>query len=398
VAQPISAKLTGGVELLPIDQETLLALIGLIYDAALDSTLWPAALDAATRFVGADTGFLISEDAIAEKSFAHYQSREIPGFMESYYSLYVHLNPILVPTLVEARVGEVFTTSSFMTNQEFLESKFYTEWSGPFGFVDTIGAVLDKTSRSFTVISMLRNHQQGFADEAAIDRARLLVPHARRSLMIGRQVDLSRFESASFADTLDGLSAGVILVDPALRIHFANAQAKSMFDDGNLLREMDGAIVATSPASMAALRAAVSASAIGDAAAGMQNLSIALTGTSDRQYVAHVLPLTSGKRKKAGLGYDSVAAIFVKPLQNEEPSPLQLLADMYGLTSREMSVMLAIVETGGVPDVAKVLGISQETVKSNLKRIFAKTSTGRQADLARIVAGVANPFSTPKTP
>ena len=380
-----------------IDTAEFSELIGIIYDTALDPKVWPYALEQCTRFVGADTGFLISEDAIAEKSFAHYQSREIPGFLESYYSLYVHLNPILVPTLVEAKVGDVFSTSSFMTNQEFLESRFYKEWSGPHGFIDTIGVVLDKTARSFTVLSMLRSIDQGFAGDDVREKARLLVPHARRSLAIGRQVDLSRFEASSLADVFDSLTTAVIMVDENLQIHFSNESAGALLEQGRLLRSVEGALVATAGQTMVALREAIAASARGNAAVGALNLSIALGGpnTGDPQ-IAHILPLTSGKRRNAGLGYNSVAAIFVKPVLPEVTTPLQALGNMYGLTSRELSVMLAIVNTGGVPKVAEMLGLSQETVKSNLKRVFAKTSSSRQADLAKIVAGVANPFAVPK--
>ena len=44
---------------------------------------------------------------------------------------------------------------------------------------------------------------------------RLLVPHVRRSAMIGKLINLSRVEAAAMADTLDGLQAGMFLVDAA---------------------------------------------------------------------------------------------------------------------------------------------------------------------------------------
>lgn len=54
--------------------------------------------------------------------------------------------------------------------------------------------------------------------------------------------------------------------------------------------------------------------------------------------------------------------------------------------------MFAIVEIGGVPEVAHMLGISQATVKTYLQRVFGKTNTARQADLVELVAGLAGPF------
>ena len=64
----------------------------------------------------------------------------------------------------------------------------------------------------------------------------------------------------------------------------------------------------------------------------------------------------------------------------------------YKLTPAELRVLMAIVEVGGTPEVAKTLGISDTTVKTHLQRIFVKTGVNRQADLVKIVAGFMNPL------
>jgi DNA-binding CsgD family transcriptional regulator len=61
------------------------------------------------------------------------------------------------------------------------------------------------------------------------------------------------------------------------------------------------------------------------------------------------------------------------------------------LTPAELRILLAIVEVGGVPDVAEALGIAESTVKTHLGRLFQKTETSRQAGLVGIVAGFATP-------
>jgi DNA-binding NarL/FixJ family response regulator len=56
-------------------------------------------------------------------------------------------------------------------------------------------------------------------------------------------------------------------------------------------------------------------------------------------------------------------------------------------------VLSAIVEIGGVPEVAATLGIADTTVKTHLSRLFEKMAVGRQADLVKIVAGFSTPFA-----
>ena len=56
-------------------------------------------------------------------------------------------------------------------------------------------------------------------------------------------------------------------------------------------------------------------------------------------------------------------------------------------------MLLAIVEVGGVPEVAEALGVGEATVKTHLHRLFARTEIRRQADLVKLVAGFANPLA-----
>jgi DNA-binding CsgD family transcriptional regulator len=67
------------------------------------------------------------------------------------------------------------------------------------------------------------------------------------------------------------------------------------------------------------------------------------------------------------------------------------IANLYKLTPAELRVLRAIVDVGGVPEVAASLGVAVTTIKTHLGRLFEKTGVGRQADLVKLVAG----FSTP---
>lgn len=71
---------------------------------------------------------------------------------------------------------------------------------------------------------------------------------------------------------------------------------------------------------------------------------------------------------------------------------IEAIATQFKLTPSELRVFFAIVEVGGAAQVARVLGISPDTVKTHLKRIFAKTGTNRQADLVKLVVGYMNPL------
>jgi DNA-binding CsgD family transcriptional regulator len=68
-------------------------------------------------------------------------------------------------------------------------------------------------------------------------------------------------------------------------------------------------------------------------------------------------------------------------------------AEAFRLTMTELRVLFAIVEVGGVTEVAQVLGIVPSTLRTHLGRVFEKTGVVRQADLVKLVAGFASPLS-----
>ena len=84
--------------------------------------------------------------------------------------------------------------------------------------------------------------------------------------------------------------------------------------------------------------------------------------------------------------------MFVHKAALDNPSPPEIIARSYGLTPMELRVLLAIVEVGGVPEVAKALGVADSTVKTHLRRLYQKTGAARHADLVKIVATFSNPF------
>jgi DNA-binding CsgD family transcriptional regulator len=65
---------------------------------------------------------------------------------------------------------------------------------------------------------------------------------------------------------------------------------------------------------------------------------------------------------------------------------------VFRLTPTELRVLLAIVEVGGVPEVAAALGVADTTVRTHVGRLFEKTGVKRQADLVKLVAGYSTPL------
>jgi DNA-binding CsgD family transcriptional regulator len=241
-------------------------------------------------------------------------------------------------------------------------------------------------------LALFRHQRDGFFNDDALRRIRLIVPHFRRAVLVGKIVDSQKAEAASLADTLDGIGAGMFLVDATGRIVHANVAGHVMLNAADVLHVKAGRLAVNDRQADQTLADTFATAGNGDEAIGVKGVAVPLVARDGERYVAHVLPLTSGARRRAGTSYAAVAALFVHKAALDTPSPPEAIAKAYKLTPTELRVLLAVVEVGGVPEVAEALGIAETTVRTHLHQTYQKTGTNRQADLVKLVAAFSNPL------
>jgi DNA-binding CsgD family transcriptional regulator len=375
------------------DTEQVASLIGDIYDAALDPSRWTAVLRRTRDVVGGSAAVVFSKDARTKRlQIYHHCGGMDPHYRQLYFDHYEKLDPT-TGVQVMSGIGEPIGTVDIMPIEDFQKTSFYQEWRRPQGVVDFVAAALDKTATCAVLFGVFRQHQHGFVDNDTRWRMRQIVPHIRRAILIGKVIEDKTAEAATFADALDGLSAGMFVVDAEGRIVHSNASGQALLDDGAALDGAHGRIRPTDAAAARALKDVVAAS--GDnAAMGIKGIAVPLTGRDGQRYAAHVLPLTTGDRRRTRARYEAVAAVFVRKAEIEAPSAPDIIAKHYQLTPTELRVLLAIVDIGGVRETSEALGIGEATVKTHLHRVFGKTGASRQADLVKLVASFSSPLAS----
>jgi DNA-binding CsgD family transcriptional regulator len=373
------------------DDEVLTGLIGHIYDAALDAALWPRVLVRIGEFVGGQAGGILSKDSVSKISIPHYHFGVDPSYVRLYSETHSKFDP--VSTLPFFDVGQIVNIPELVPYEEFLEGRFFREWMQPQGLVDAANSVLEKSVLSCSFFTILRDKARGIVDDELRRRMGLVVPHVRRAVLIGQVIDLKRTEVATFADMLDGLSAGIFLIAADGRIVHANAAGHGMLSAGSFLRSMSGRLVSSDNQAHKILHETFVAANDGDAGIGVKAIALPLIAHNGERYVAHVLPLTSGARRSAGRTHTATVAMFVRKQALEGLSAPEVIAGTYKLTPTELRVLLAIVDVGGIPEVAAALGVADSTIKTHVGHLFEKTGLSRQADLVKLVAGYSTPLA-----
>ncbi len=367
-------------------------LVGEIYDAALDRTLWPGLLEKTCEYIGGLSAALVVRDK-ARQSAQFFMSWGCnPDYQKSYRDTYGRLHAAAQLVRLYSDVGDVAAYLDYVSPEEERATRFYKEWACPQGYVDAVQTTLDKSGASHAELAVARHERHGLVDAEARGRMQLLAPHFRRAVTISKLIERERIEAAALADTLDGLAAALFLVDGRAHIAYANSSAETLLSDGDVLGCSTGRLVFRDGKADGALRSALTAADGGDTAIGIQGVAIPIESRDGSRWVAHMLPLTAGARRAAGACYAAVAAVFVRKM-DFTISPLESVAKIYALTPTEMRVLLGIINVGGVPEIAPALGISESTVKTHLQRVFAKTGVNRQADLVKLAAGFVSPLA-----
>lgn len=361
------------------------AAVGAIYDSALDPAQWPRALEAVRAFVGSRTALIQSYDLMDQNPPWDLSIGYDPQWMQRLYDSYHTGNPGMA-IIAEWDCGEADFGTGNPAWPAVMETPFYKEWARPQGLLDILGLVYDKTPTTIGTLVLTRGDEHGpFDDQARADLV-MLFPHVRRAVLIARTIGTLRDEAAELAGALDRVSAGVILLSASGAVLRTNAAAAAMLERRVPLTQSGALLQLPGAAAQRVLMRALASAAKGDLAAGERGVSIPIAGddAAAGDFIAHLLPLDQRRGAAIDAAGGAVAMLLVRSRASSHAAAVAALADRHALTMREREVVQALVDTGGIPMIADVLGIAQTTARTHMTNIFDKTGVRRQADLVKL--------------
>jgi DNA-binding CsgD family transcriptional regulator/PAS domain-containing protein len=376
-----------------IDPARFSDVIGRIYDCAVDPARWPVALEEMCGLIGATLGSVSVLDCKQQTIRFATQWGGDPYWMKLLFEKYAPLMPFyrMLPLL---ELGEAANTQIMMDrlgDPDTRNSPFFTEWAEPAGYRDTASSVIMRTENLIGMFNMQTPPTRDLVGPRDLAIVELLTPHVRRAVTISDLLDMRSIATAAFEATLDTLAVAVVLVDADGRIRHANAAAQAIMSTGGPILSHHGELRAGSPQATTVLATAIRRAATNESKLGLAGIGVPVAGVGGQPAIAHVLPLKSGTLRP-DLSLGAIAAVFITPAQQTALPPAEVLAALYDLTPMEARVLVEIASGKNRAAAAESLGIADSTVKTHLARIYEKTHTSEQAELAKLVASLTPPI------
>ena len=176
---------------------------------------------------------------------------------------------------------------------------------------------------------------------------------------------------------------GVVLLDGEGRVRAANDRARGVLYAGEDLQLTDGRLTAVRRDEASELARIFAGTCPLATVGGMHARGAMRMGRASESGARRTLLVADSHARGAASVSDFVLFIH-------EPGPGAVVSEatlrtLYGLTRAEARIAALLVNRGAVTSIAAEIGVSANTIRTHLKRVFGKLGVRSQLELIRVV-------------
>jgi DNA-binding CsgD family transcriptional regulator len=364
--------------------EQIEKVIDLIYDAAAENHLWRDVLTAIADLTNSQGGILFGFSFAKQTVYFDFNGRLSEECKHAFQERHM-TNPWSVH-MENQPVGRLVMSDEAIALRDLQRTLFYDEVLRPQEVGHNGMMALAKKKDFYAAFNLCRTLRQGPLEPEEQRLLEWLSPHLRRSATLGLHIDsYVSIRNAAF-NILDRLSDGVVILDRSASVLFANTAARGLEAEGALRLRPP---IATSSSPHSYRLTELIKQALTGKPGGTMSFPRNADGRLLTVMVTSIRSKDHGRLSDAGFK-DAAVMLFIVDPANRRSIPVGQIMDAYGLTQAEARVALAASSGNTVGETARLLNLSPNTIKTHLRRVFAKTSTGRQTELAGLIAAVGS--------
>lgn len=376
------------------------SLIHDIYAAALKPDTWAEIVGGIADALGAEKGILFTPQLVPDRGgfiFPH-------GISWSHIELWgtrYQSDDLWLQKVVERNClyqGSIVIGHELVDDEELLASRWYREFLSRVDIFHLMsGALFGVEHESYPLVgcSLFRGRQAVHFGEHCRQRFRILLPHLSRSLELMFRLRDAEFRVAASLQALNQIRSGILLLDDAGAVCFANTTAEAILrrEDGLGLKTQRGSLgllhshdLEAQPVLEHILRAAVR---ISEGAVDHFAHAVAVRRSAGSDHYSVQVACLPESNPYLLDGKVPRAIVFIKDTGQSLRPDGGLLQRVYNLTRTEVRVALAVCDGSSLDQVALHLNVKMNTLKTHLKSIYAKMAVNNRAALFRLMSSLA---------
>ena len=364
-----------------------------IYQASVDTDLWPTVLDRLVDLIGGEAATLHWYDLFTGVSTG-VGARVDQIALDKAFADFAPVNPLTEQDQgAKLRRFRNFTPriirdTDWLPKEDFLRTAYYNDFFQVFGFHSDVGLGIMAEDMGGGVwegagINVFRHKRKGPWTDDDIALCAGLHSHLIRAYKLGRKISAQRRVGESLTEFVDGSRHGLFLLDGQGRVGHFNVAGRALLSEGGGLTIIGGRLAATRQDDARRLQDLIARAASGEREQRSGG-SMGLTTPCRRRPLSLIISPMRGDR--AAL-FPSGPAVMVcaTDLEANVSLPEQQLRELFGLTPAEGRVALALLEGLEPAQAARRLGLGLPTVRTHLAHVFDKTETTGQVALTSLM-------------
>jgi DNA-binding CsgD family transcriptional regulator len=352
------------------DATSLLRVTEGLYGAAMGLGTWTAALDRLGEAMRADHLFLHAGRSVIS---ARIDERDLVRSL-SLWPVFDHDGP----RAEGLGDGEVVLRSALIADAEYERTDHFNELIRPLGGFHGMMAK-GTAAAAGSALVLCRGARHAAFDDYDCVVAAALIPHISLAIALGPR---SLEGAAPIGDhaLLEAVRGPALICDAAGRLLNANSEARALLEAFDGIAISANRLAAMNPADTPRLR-----NAIASAASEGERGSLRLRRRPGRLPLS--LRLVPVGRLGPAFGDPCSVAIFATEPDAMQPIVQAAIAEAFGLAPREAEIASLLAAGLSVTDIASATGLGAGSVRTYLKRIYAKTRARSQSALVALLRG-----------
>ncbi len=361
-----------------------------LYSAASGKQAWGAAMNQTAAVFGAWAVQLIGINKIdGSVLFSHDGGRASPEAGLDYIREYHRNNP-RVPSILALGKDEWFHDQDHFDDEFVAREPFFRDFLTPYGGGRLSATKIIDTDEQLIVFAALRGYGEPPFDQKEIAHLTRVKQHLASAIGIQSHLRTAHSQLQAGTALLNQFDRPMILIDAERTIRFSNAAGNRTLESGDYVSRRHGVLHCRDMESDRALSVALYQLHLLDGLhhkhAPPNRRFIRTRAASDGAPIGIYLVALRPEATMGTFGPEARALVFFHDFRSSPGLDPMIVAETFNLTPAEARVAVALASGHALEDIASRHGVSIVTVRTQLRAVFAKTGTARQADLVRLLA------------